>query len=59
MREKSFFELGNRTSLPFGQTLTDREYESRTVDFVTPGLGAVIYIPGDPRTYGASLNYKF
>jgi iron complex outermembrane receptor protein len=43
----------------WGKNLTGKQYKVRTIDFVSPGLGNVIYLPGDPLTFGASVDYKF
>jgi iron complex outermembrane recepter protein len=57
---RATFEL-DKPNLEFalwGRNLTDEKYNVAKVDFFNGG-GVVPEYPGDPRTYGASLNYKF
>lgn len=41
----------------WGKNLTDKHYITRAVDFGQLGFAGVIY--GDPRTFGASVNFEF
>jgi iron complex outermembrane recepter protein len=51
--------LGNGWSFSiWGRNLTEEEYVSRAQDFYT-GLGVATNFMGDPRTYGATVTYRF
>lgn len=43
----------------WGRNLSDKEYKARSTDFISGGLPYVAYIPGTPRTFGASIKYDF
>jgi iron complex outermembrane receptor protein len=43
----------------WGRNWMDKQYKARVTDFITGGLPYDAYIPGTPRTFGATLNYGF
>jgi iron complex outermembrane recepter protein len=43
----------------WGRNLANKRYIVRAADYVTAGLGIIPQYPGDPRTYGVSLSYRF
>jgi iron complex outermembrane receptor protein len=43
----------------FGRNLTSKEYISRLLPVEGTALGFTSYTPGDPRTYGASVTFRF
>ena len=58
---RASFDLHNvpLTVALWGRHLTNNQYIVRAADYVTAGLGIVPQYPGDPRTYGVSLSYRF
>ena len=43
----------------YGRNLTKTKYFQRLLALEDTALGTTSYLPGDPRTYGVSLTYKF
>jgi iron complex outermembrane receptor protein len=43
----------------YGRNLTGKEYISRLLPVEGTALGFTSYTPGDPRTYGASVTFRF
>jgi iron complex outermembrane receptor protein len=43
----------------WGKNITQKQYSTRALDLTATAIGAVIYLPGPPRTYGASIGYDF
>lgn len=55
------FELNN-PSIEFalyGRNITKEQYFSRLLPLEGTALGLTAYMPGDPRTYGASVTFRF
>jgi iron complex outermembrane recepter protein len=42
----------------WGRNIANKDYSTRALDF-SNSLGATVYFPGTPRTYGASVGYNF
>lgn len=43
----------------WARNITNRKYYTRSLDFTGSVHGVIIGFPGDPRTYGAGISYKF
>jgi len=43
----------------YGRNITKTKYYQRFLALQDTALGITAYMPGDPRTYGASLTYRF
>jgi iron complex outermembrane receptor protein len=43
----------------FGRNILQKKYITRLLALENTPFGLTSYMPGDPRTYGVSANFKF